>query len=532
MKSEFLIALNQLSAERNLSHEVVLEAVKGALLSAYKRDFGTSENIIVKLDPSEGRARVFALKTVVDEVSDEEVEISLAQAREIDPEAQLDEVVEVEVTPPTFGRIGAQTAKQVILQRIREAERDVLYLTYADQEGETVAGTVQAIEPHSITLGLGKAEAILPRSEQVPGERYYVGQRLRAYVYEVQKTGRGPQILVTRASRRMLRRLLELEVPEIFNGIVEMKAIAREAGSRSKVAVSSIQEGVDPVGACVGMRGIRIQNIVNELNGEKIDVVAWDTDPRVFIGNALSPAQVADVELYPDDSHGKTAIVVVPDGQLSLAIGKQGQNARLAAKLTGWRIDIKSATEAARLALLRAKEEAAARVISEAWLAREEALKASLALLAKEPAAEEPLPEAEPAAVPGGEGPEPEMVEGEQQASETEEFTGEPVAEEADTAETEDVLPVAVEEGEAPEEHAPERPVEVEELPQDYEDGEEEDDEELALRGGRKDRRRGRTLVYDEELDEVVAERSRKPGRSQRDWREELREWQRRRDGE
>ncbi len=528
MKSDFLIAINQLCTERNLSREVVVEAVKAALISAYKRDFGISQNIVVKMDPVAGKARVFALKKVVGEVKDDRLEIGLPEARATNPEAQLDETVEMEVTPPNFGRIAAQTAKQVILQRIREAERDVLYLTYADQEGEIVAGTVQAIEPHAVTLGLGKAEAILPRSEQVPGERYYVGQRFRAYVYEVQKTTRGPQILVTRASRRMLRRLLELEVPEIFNGIVEIKAIAREAGSRSKVAVATVQEGVDPVGACVGMRGIRIQNIVNELSGEKVDVVAWDADPRAFIGNALSPAQVVGVELYPDDAHGKTAVVVVPDRQLSLAIGKQGQNARLAAKLTGWRIDIKNTTEAAQLALVRAKEEAAARAIKEAWLAREEALKTALALLAKaeEPAPEEVLEGVEPVTTLEAEEPELETVEIDEEPGGVEEMPGSLPPEVEVAVEMEEPLPQAMVEGDVAGGPAAGPPEEVEEPSEDYE---EEDEEALLLRPQeRKDRQRGRTLIYDEELDEVVVERTRKPGRSQRDWREELREWQRR----
>jgi N utilization substance protein A len=264
-------------------------------------------------------------------------------------------MVMIESTPEDFGRIAAQTAKQVILQRIREAERDALYNNFSEREGEIINGTVQSVTGQGVTLNLGRTEALLPKNQQVPGERYNVHQRLRAYVLEVRKTPRGPQIIVSRNHKNMLRRLLELEVPEIYNGAVEIKSIAREAGARSKIAVAAKQPGVDPVGSCVGMRGVRIQSIVNELNGEKIDVVEWSPEPGSFIANGLSPAKVLNVILQ-DDNDGKTAVVVVPDKQLSLAIGKEGQNARLAAKLTGWRIDIKSATEAAEEALRKAFE--------------------------------------------------------------------------------------------------------------------------------------------------------------------------------
>ncbi len=339
-------AINQVCHERQLPKEVVLEAVEAALISAYKRNFGAAQTITAKIDPETGEAKVFVEKEVVAEVIDDKTQITLEEARKYNPEANVGDVVHIEATPADFGRIAAQTAKQVILQRIREAERDSLYNSYAEREGEIINGTVQSIEPHQVTLSLGKVEAILPRSEQIPTERYSIGRRLRAYVSEVQKTSRGPTIIVSRTHRNMLRRLLELEVPEIYNGTVEIKAIAREAGYRSKVAVAALQEGVDPVGSCVGMRGVRIQSIVNELNGEKIDVVQWSPDVATFIANGLSPAKVLNVMLE-DGEDGRTATVVVPDKQLSLAIGKEGQNARLAAKLTGWRIDIKSATEAA-----------------------------------------------------------------------------------------------------------------------------------------------------------------------------------------
>jgi N utilization substance protein A len=377
MKNDFIIAINQVCAERQLSKEVVLEAVEAALISAYRRNFGSAQNILARIDPESGEAQVYAEKEVVAEVRDQKSEILLAEAREIAADVEVGQKVLIESTPRDFGRIAAQTAKQVILQRIREAEREALYTSYAEREGELINGTVQNVDYLSgaVTLNLGKTEAILPRREQIPTERYHANQRLRAYVMEVNRTNRGPQIIVSRTQRNMLRRLLELEVPEIFNGTVEIKGIAREAGSRSKVAVAALQDGVDPVGACVGMRGVRIQNIVNELNGEKIDVVAWSPDTDAFVANALSPAKVVGVTLE-EDSNGKTATVVVPDKQLSLAIGKEGQNARLAAKLTGWRIDIKSVSEMAEEAL-RKKEEAAriaAESVEEDLLATAEAI--------------------------------------------------------------------------------------------------------------------------------------------------------------
>jgi N utilization substance protein A len=346
LKSEFVMAINQICSERNLPQEIIFEAIESALVSAYRRNFGGGQNIKATIDSKTGEPHVFAECIVVDKVEDERFELTLKQARKIDPETELGQFVQVDVTPRSFGRIAAQTAKQVILQRIREAERDALFTSYADREGELINGMVANITSHAITLNLGRTEAVMPRSQQVPGERYRIGQRIRAYVMEVKRTSRGPQIFVSRTHRRMLRRLLELEVPEIYNGTVEIKAIAREAGSRSKVAVAALQEGVDPVGSCVGIRGMRIQSIVNELGGEKIDVVEWSPDMSVFIGNALSPARVKHA-ILGEAGDSKTATVIVPDDQLSLAIGKEGQNARLAAKLTGWRIDIKSTSEAA-----------------------------------------------------------------------------------------------------------------------------------------------------------------------------------------
>jgi len=356
LKNEFIIALNQLCSERNLPSNVVLETIEIALVSAYKRRAGPHPNIVAKIDADTGKSFVYKEKLVVEEVEDERLQITLDEARQYDAEVGLGETILIDCTPRDFGRIAAQTAKQVMLQRIREAERDALFDTFAQREGELINGTVQSISAQGVTLNLGRTEATLPRNQQIPGERYRINQRVRAYVLEVRKSNRGPQIIVSRSHRNMLRRLLELEVPEIFNGAVEIKAIAREAGSRSKVAVAAVQEGVDPVGSCVGMRGIRIQNIVNEMSGEKVDVVAWDADTATFIANALSPARVSNVLLDDSSGRSKTATVIVPDDQLSLSIGKEGQNARLAAKLTGWRIDIKSVSEAAEEAERQEKE--------------------------------------------------------------------------------------------------------------------------------------------------------------------------------
>lgn len=343
MKSDFISAINQICSEKGLSKDTVLQAIEAALVSAYKRNFGTggTQNISVRIDPQSGEVRAYVQKYVVDHVSDPRAEITLSDARKIKPDANIGDLVDVESTPYNFGRIAAQTAKQVVLQRLREAEREMVYEEFIEREGDIVNGVVRRIEPKAVIIDLGKAEATLPASEQVPTEHYRQGQRLKVYMLEVHRTNKGPQIIVSRTHRNLLRRLFELEVPEIFNGTVEIKAIAREPGSRAKVAVAARQEGVDPVGSCVGLRGVRIQNIVSELGGEKIDVIQWHQDPAIFVANALSPAQVLNVEI---DEAEKTATVIVPERQLSLAIGKEGQNARLAAKLTGWRIDIKAAT--------------------------------------------------------------------------------------------------------------------------------------------------------------------------------------------
>ncbi len=344
MKSDFLLAITQLSAEKNLPKEVVLAAVESALVSAYRKEnFAPNQNIAVKINRETGKVEVWAEKTVVSRVSDPRVEISVAEARKFKEDVKAGDTIMVEATPSNAGRIAAQTAKQVILQRLHEAEHSAIIEEYSDKEADIVTGVVQRIEPNQILVDLGRTEAVLPSAEQVRTERYRPGQRIKVYILQVAKTAKGPKVIVSRSHPNLLRRLFELEVPEVYSGAVEIKAIAREAGFRSKVAVAARQEGIDPVGCCVGLRGIRIQNIVNELGGEKIDVIAWSADPATFIVNALSPAQISGVKL---DDKEKIATVVVPDRQLSLAIGKEGQNARLAAKLTGWRIDIKSASAA------------------------------------------------------------------------------------------------------------------------------------------------------------------------------------------
>jgi N utilization substance protein A len=339
LKNDFLTAITQLAAEKNLPKEVVFEAVEAALASAYKKDALANAELVVHIDGGTGAVRVFAQRTVVETVEDDKLEITLEEAKAVAPNTYVGDVVEVEVFPQNAGRIAAQTAKQVVLQRLREAEREVVFEEYSGKEGDIISGVVHRLEARHVYIDLGKTEAVLPPSEQVRMEHYRPGQRLKVYLLEVQKANRGPQVTVSRTHKNLLRRLFEMEVPEIFRGSVEIKAIAREPGFRSKVAVYSRQEGIDPVGACVGLRGIRIQNVVNELNGERIDVVQWDPDPAKFVANALSPAQVHDVRILPD---GTTAEVIVGDRQLSLAIGKEGQNARLGAKLTGLRIDIKS----------------------------------------------------------------------------------------------------------------------------------------------------------------------------------------------
>jgi len=343
MNQELIEALQVLEKERGVDFDILVEAIEAALISAYKKNFGTLQNVRVAFDRETGDIKVFSRKTIVEEVTDPRTEIALSEARKMDPRYELEDVVETEVTPRNFGRIAAQTAKQVVVQRIREAERDLIYDEFSNREGDIVNGIVQRVENRMVFIDLGKVEALLNANEQMPGEQYTQGKRLKTYIIEVKKTTKGPQILVSRTHPGLLKRLFELEVPEIHDGIVEIKSVSREAGSRSKIAVYSKNENVDSVGSCVGPKGLRVQAIVDELRGEKIDIVKWSPDPVKFVANSLSPAKVLSVEILPEE---KIAKVVVPDYQLSLAIGKEGQNARLAAKLTGWKIDIKNETQA------------------------------------------------------------------------------------------------------------------------------------------------------------------------------------------
>lgn len=346
MKTEFMTAINQLSSERHLPKEVILEALEAALVSAYKKEVFTEEqDIAVRIDSFSGEIHAYLIKTVVEDVTSEPNDISLDDARKMRRDVAVGDTVEIEATPQgaKAGRIAAQIARQVVLQRLREAEHHATFEQFVGKEGEVVTGTVQFAQPNAVYVNIGRREAILPASEQLPSERYHQGQQLRFYLLQTIQEGRNARVMLSRSHPNLVRRLFEIEIPEVHSGIVEVRSVARDPGQRSKVAVSSRQESVEPIGSCLGPRGIRLQSIVNHLNGEKVDVVEWDPDPRVFIANALSPAQVAHISM---DEDARTAMVVVPDKQLSLAIGRGGQNARLAAKLTGWRIDIKSSSAA------------------------------------------------------------------------------------------------------------------------------------------------------------------------------------------
>lgn len=345
MNHEFMDALEQVEREKGISKEILLDAIETALASAYKRDQKVAQSIEVRIAPDTGAFHVYTHKTVVEEVEDDKNEITLEDAQKINSIYELGDLVEFEIFPKEFGRIAAQTAKQVVVQRIREAERGIIYDEFVNRVGDLITGIIQRFEQRNIYIDLGKIEGILPANEQMPNEHYEQGLRVKTFVVEVKKTTKGPQVLLSRTRTGLLKRLFELEVPEIQDGLVEIKSVAREPGYRSKIAVYSRDPQVDPVGACVGSRGIRVQMIVRELKGEKIDVIPWSADPIEFITNALSPAKVSEVKILPSK---KTAIVIVPDFQLSLAIGKEGQNARLAAKLSGWKIDIKNETQAAQ----------------------------------------------------------------------------------------------------------------------------------------------------------------------------------------
>ena len=367
---EFLQTLKELAYEKGIDEEQLFETIEAALISAYRRNFNLAQNdrnVRIALSRETGAFHVFAIKDVVEEVTNDVTEISLAQARAINPDYVIGDVVEIEMTPANFGRIAAQTAKQVVMQRLREAERGIVYDEYMNRKSDIVTGIVQRVEGRNVFVDIGRAEALLMPTEQMPTEEYNYGDTLRAYIIEVKRTARGPQILLSRTHPELLKKLFELQVPEMQEGVVEIKSIAREAGSRSKVAVYSSEERVDPIGACVGPHYMRVQAVVDELAGEKIDIVKWSDDPATYIANSLNPAKVISVAVNEAE---KVSRVVVPDYQLSLEIGKEGQNARLAAKLTGWKIDIKSESQVQEL--MAAADEAEEAVV-EAESAAEEA---------------------------------------------------------------------------------------------------------------------------------------------------------------
>lgn len=342
MKVEFIEALEEIEKEKGISKELIFDALEAALISGYKKNFGSSQNVEVEINRITGEVNVYAKKVVVDEIEDDLLEINIEDAKKINEKYDIDDVVSIKITPKNFGRIAAQTAKQVVMQKIKEAEREIIFEEFLNRENEIVTGLIQKVNKTNVLVNLGRTEGSLPLSEQIEGEDYKQGDRVKAYILEVKKTTKGPQITLSRTHPGLVKRLFELEVPEIHEGIVDVFSISREAGSRTKIAVFANDPNVDPVGACVGFKGSRVKNIVEELNGEKIDIIMWSKNPAVFIANSLSPAKVLRVDV---DENDKSALVVVPDYQLSLAIGKEGQNARLAAKLTGWKIDIKSESQ-------------------------------------------------------------------------------------------------------------------------------------------------------------------------------------------
>lgn len=340
---ELILALEDLEKEKGIKKEYLLESIESALVTAYKRNFDALENVKVVMDKQTGATYVYSIKEVVERANDPVQEISLDEAKKINKSIQIGDNVEIEIVPKNFGRIAAQTAKQVIVQKIREAEREILYNDYSDKKGEIVSGPIQKAERGIVVMDLGKLEGVMPLKEQIPTENYNVNDKIKAYVVDVEKGEKGaPQVIVSRSHPDFVRKLLEFEIPEIYEGLIEIKSVSRDPGKRSKVAVYSQDPNIDPVGSCVGQRGIRIQNVINELHGEKIDVIEWDEDPSIYIASALLPAQILAVDIKEDE---RFAEVIVPDDQLSLAIGKAGQNARLAAKLTNWKIDIKSESQ-------------------------------------------------------------------------------------------------------------------------------------------------------------------------------------------
>ena len=340
---ELILALEELEKEKGIKKEYLLESIETALVTAYKRNFDSLENVKVVMDPQTGATHVYAIREVMEMANDEDTEISLEEAKTIDKNYKIGDFVETEIVPRDFGRIAAQTAKQVIIQKLREAEREIIYTEYNERKGEIVSGIIQKADKSIVVMDLGKLEVVMPTKEQIPTEKYRVNDKIKGYVLDVEKGAKGaPHVIVSRSHPDFVRKLLEFEIPEIYEGVIEIKSVSRDPGYRSKVAVYSPDPNIDPVGSCVGQKGVRIQNVINELNGEKIDVIEWNADPAIYISAALLPAQIMAVDIKQEE---KFAQVIVPDNQLSLAIGKSGQNARLAAKLTNWKIDIKSETQ-------------------------------------------------------------------------------------------------------------------------------------------------------------------------------------------
>ena len=352
---ELIIALEELEKEKGIKKEELLESIRTALITAYKRNFDSLENVDVKMDEETGATHVYSIKEVMEKANDDALEISLDEAKKINKDLKIGDTVEVEIVPRDFGRIAAQTAKQVIIQKLRETERNMIFNEYNERKGEIVTGLVQKADKHIVVLDLGKLEGVMLTKDQIPTETYKVNDKIKGYVVDVERGEKGiPQAIVSRTNPDFVRKLLEFEIPEIYEGLIEIKSVSRDPGSRSKVAVYSQNENIDPVGSCVGQKGIRIQNVINELHGEKIDVIEWNSDPSIFIASALLPAQIMAVDIKENE---KFAQVIVPDDQLSLAIGKAGQNARLAAKLTNWKIDIKSESQYRDMLSKKVKEE-------------------------------------------------------------------------------------------------------------------------------------------------------------------------------
>ena len=351
---ELILALEDLEKEKGIKKEYLLESIETALLTAYKRNFDALDNVRIEMDKKTGATHVYSIKEVVEKVENEKTQIQLKEAKKINPEVEVGETVEIEIVPRNFGRIAAQTAKQVIIQKLRELEREIIFTEYNDRKGEIVTGLIQKADKSIVVMDLGKLEGVMPSKEQIPTENYRVNDKIKGYVLDVEKGAKGaPQVIVSRSHPDFVRKLLEFEIPEIYEGVIEIKSVSRDPGYRSKVAVYSPDPNIDPVGSCVGQKGIRIQNVINELHGEKIDVIEWNEDPAIYIASSLLPAKILAVDIKQEE---KFAQVIVPDDQLSLAIGKSGQNARLAAKLTNWKIDIKSESQFREM-LMKAQEE-------------------------------------------------------------------------------------------------------------------------------------------------------------------------------